>query len=142
MGGVGTSGSRKDKKRSRLILSDSRLSDELLERIRRKVTGKCRNGSVDFRKNVVDNGEFVRNGESGSEERKGRGSPMEFGSGSSRNIMGGRNKGVNCNVKSMLEREEDEAHLLISSLRREKFCEASDKLIKLQGKNGVESNGQ
>ncbi|CAK9186368.1 unnamed protein product [Ilex paraguariensis] len=164
MGGVGPSGSRKDKKRSRLIRRDSGSSDELLEPSRRKVTGKCHNGSVEFRKNIVDNREFVRNGEFGSEETKGsrldlfefneydefdgkmmrndymigrRGSPVEFGSGSSRNVMGGRNKGVNYNVKSMLEGEEDEAHLPISSLRREKFQEASDKPIRLQGKNGV-----
>ncbi|CAK9154206.1 unnamed protein product [Ilex paraguariensis] len=71
MGGVGPSGSCKDKKRSRLILSDLGSSDELLELIRRKVTGKCRNGSVDFRKNVVDNRKFVRNDEFGSEERNG-----------------------------------------------------------------------
>ncbi|CAK9150855.1 unnamed protein product, partial [Ilex paraguariensis] len=71
MGGVGPSGSRKDKKRSRLIRRDSGSSDELLEPSRRKVTGKCHNGSVEFRKNIVDNREFVRNGEFGSEETKG-----------------------------------------------------------------------
>ncbi|CAK9139666.1 unnamed protein product, partial [Ilex paraguariensis] len=178
MGGVGSSGSQNEKKRPRFILSESGSSDELLEPLRRKVTDRFRNGSVDCRKNVVENREFGRNGEFGSEERNmsrldlfefneydefdgqkmrndymvGRDeNPVEFGSGSSRNVMvekrkhsyfdgtssmmGGRNKGVNYMAKSRIEMLEDEAHMPVSSFREKQ--EALDKPIRLQGKNGV-----
>ncbi|CAK9177143.1 unnamed protein product, partial [Ilex paraguariensis] len=125
---------------------ESGSSDELLEPLRRKVTDRFRNGSVDCRKNVVENREFGRNGEFGSEERNmSRLDLFEFneydefdGQKMRNDYMVGRDENpVNLEVGPVetIEMLEDEAHMPISSFREKR--EASDKPIRLQGKNGV-----
>ncbi|KAK3040578.1 hypothetical protein RJ639_029024, partial [Escallonia herrerae] len=173
----------KEKKRPRLLLSDSESSDELVEPVRRRVAqgrDKFRNGSVGYNKGFVEDGSMGRNYSQFEEERKRGGldvfefdeydrfdgkkirkghmderlNPVrrDFGIGSSRNavvdkrgssyfdgrsgVFGGKGRGPEYNVKKRYEMENDEAHLPISSLK-EKYREAPDEPIRLQGKNGV-----
>lgn len=187
VGGFGSSGSkkpfdsRKEKKRSRLILTDSGSSDELLEPIRRKVADRYGNSSASYKKGYVEDGRILGfesdgkrsgldvfefdeyDGFDGKKMRRdyvddrlklvgSSGNHRESGNGSSRNAMvdrkkdifyerrssmsGGKSKGLNYSGKSRYETEEDESHLPISFLR-EKYREAPDEAIRLQGKNGV-----
>ncbi|XP_059649649.1 uncharacterized protein LOC132295392 [Cornus florida] len=87
MSGVGSSGSRKvvgskkEKKRPRLLLSDSGSSDELLEPLRRKIVSKnnkFHNGSLVYNKCIVDDREIRRNGKIESERKRSRLDVFEF----------------------------------------------------------------
>ncbi|KAL7220446.1 hypothetical protein ACSBR2_013347 [Camellia fascicularis] len=78
--GVGSSGSRKvfesnkDRKRPRLVVSESESSDsESLEPIRRKVVSgadKFHNGSAVYRKDIVEDSKLGRNGEIESDKKR------------------------------------------------------------------------
>lgn len=170
--------SGKEKKRSRMVLSDSGSSDEFLEPVRRKVvpgSDKFRNGSAVYEKGFVGNREIERDMSRGGldvfefdeyerfdekirkdfyDDRlklyRHSGDPRESGTGSSRIMVDKRTHSyldITSNVltakskskygsKKRFETEDDEAHLPISLLR-EKYREASDEPIRLQGKNGV-----
>ncbi|KAJ8547363.1 hypothetical protein K7X08_010949 [Anisodus acutangulus] len=158
-------GSQKVNKRLRLVESDSELSDELLEPIRRKGGEGLHNGGAGSR-------EFGKNGKLESDRKRSKldlfdfdeydefdeemkwNASREFVSGSSRNNMmiekrkhsniesssslsGSRNKRDEYGVKKRHEVDDDEAHMPISSLLRLKFHESSQEPIRLQGKNGV-----
>ncbi|KAM7462789.1 hypothetical protein LguiA_030910 [Lonicera macranthoides] len=189
IGGFGASTSKKgidlkkEKKRPRLILSDSGSSDELDSPPRRKVsskTDKIGNGLVvkkegfgkdssfskkevkiesDRKRSGLDVFEFDEyekydvkkmRKDYGNDRGGQSGNKREFGIGSSRNVkidkikhsyvdgrssISGKSKGP-IYTKKRHKEEDDETHLTISSLR-EKYREACDEPIRLQGRNGV-----
>lgn len=68
--GSGVGSSHKEKKRPRMIASQSGSSDESLEPVRRKFNGRMQNGSSVYGRRVEEDREFRRNGEMIESERK------------------------------------------------------------------------
>uniref|UniRef100_A0A5B7BCG6 PHD-type domain-containing protein n=1 Tax=Davidia involucrata TaxID=16924 RepID=A0A5B7BCG6_DAVIN len=83
MGGVGSSGStkvyqsKKARKRARLVLSDSGSTEPLQRKVVSKAD-KFRNGSVVYKKGIVEDSDIVRNGEIESERKRSRLDVFEF----------------------------------------------------------------
>lgn len=189
IGGFGASTSKKgielkkEKKRPRLILSDSGSSDELESPPRRKVsskTDKFGNGLVVDKERFGKDSSFSKKEVKIESERKRSGldvfefdeyekydvkkvrkdygddrvgqsgNKRESGIGSSRNVKIDKIKHSYVDIRSSIsgkikgpiytkkrhKEEDDETHLTISSLR-EKYREACDEPIRLQGRNGV-----
>lgn len=68
--GSGVGSSRKEKKRPRVIASQSGSSDDSSEPVRRKFSDRRQNGAIVYARRVEEDREFRRNGEVGESERK------------------------------------------------------------------------